>query len=78
MSIFLIMNAFSYDKNTYFDKISCLNKSQDKPLEVKIFKVNTSNKSLLVKYLNPHYYSIFEVQESSGTKVIEEKDLISD
>ena len=78
MSIFLIMNAFSYDKNTYFDKISCLNKCRDKPLEVKVFKVNTSDKSLLIKYLNPHYYSIFEVQESGKSKVIEEKELLGD
>ena len=36
--------------NKYYDNIKSLNKKSDKPLEVKIFKVQTDNEQELLKY----------------------------
>lgn len=75
ISFFMFINSISCDKNVYFDKISCLNKNTTKPIEVKVFKVHSDNKADLIKLLNPHYYSIFEIGHEDNKKIIEEKDL---
>jgi len=76
ISCFMFINSISYERNTYFDKISCLTKSSDKPIEVKVFKVDTINKTNLMKVLSPHYYSIFEITDGDNKRIVEEKDLL--
>jgi len=76
ISIFMAINSISYDKNTYFDKVYSLNKKPSKkPLEVRFFRVIDMNRSNLIKYINPHYYSIFEYYENGKLIRIEEDDL---
>lgn len=76
ISCFMFINSISCDRNNYFDKISCLNKNLTKPIEVKLFKVNDSNKVNLIKLLNPHYYSVFEICDGDNKRIIEENDLL--
>ena len=76
ISGFMFMNSITYSKNTYFDKIQCLNKTNTKPLEVKTFRVKTTSKKELLRFLNPHYYSIFEVDNGENIITIEESDII--
>ena len=75
-SMFLLVNAITSDKNIYFDKIKSLNKNNDKPIEVKVFKVSTHNKKELVKYLNPYYFSVFKNELDGKTETINETDLL--
>lgn len=77
IGIFLTINSINCDKNIYFDKIQSLNKKMNKPVEVKVFKVNCENTKELIKYLNPHYYSIFQISVNNKSKTIEEKDLFN-
>ena len=44
-------------------------------MEVKTFRVKCLNKRELIKYLSPHYYSIFEIEYGEDIKTIEERDL---
>lgn len=70
---FMILNSIINDANSYFMRIEAYNKKYTKPIEIKTFKVNDLNKQALLKYLSPHYYSIFE--NLNGEK-LEEKDLL--
>lgn len=74
--IFLIVNSFSQNSDKYFEKIKAFSKKCDKPLEVKKFRVSNVNKNELVKYLSPHYISVFEVLKDGKITVINEDDLI--
>ena len=74
--MFLAINSITYDKNKYYDKIKSLNKKSDKPLEVKIFKVQTDNEKELLKYLSPRYYSIFKNIKNGKSNTITEDDLL--
>ena len=73
---FLVLNGVASSKSAYNTAIKTINKSYIKPMEVKVFKVKDIQKSQLIKYLSPHYYSIFEVGEGKDKFRIEEKDLI--
>lgn len=75
-SMFLAINSITSDKNKYYDKIKSLNKKSDKPLEVKIFKVQTDNEKELLKYLSPRYYSIFKNIKNGKSNTITEDDLL--
>ena len=77
ISVFMFVNSISLDKNAYFDKISCLSKNSEKPIEVRVFRVNYFDKVKMLRYLNPHYYSIFEIVHGDKKVIIEEKDLIN-
>ncbi len=74
---FLVFNGVASSRNAYSTAIKTLNKTYEKPMEVKIFKVNKMQRNQLIKYLNPHYYSIFEVDEGERKMRIEEKDLFN-
>lgn len=73
IGIFLILNSVINDSNSYFARIETYNKKYIKPIEIKTFKVKDLNRMNLIKYLSPHYYSIFE--DLNG-KRIEEKDIL--
>ena len=73
IGVFLLLNSIINDSNMYFARINAFNKKYHKPVEIKTFKVDNLSREKLIKYLSPHYYSVFE--SSSGEK-IEEKDLI--
>lgn len=77
MGLFLVMNGVVENSNYYENRMEAYNKSFSSPIEVKVFKVNTLNKSQLLKYLSPHYYSIFEMSDGERFKRVEEKDLLS-
>ena len=74
--IFLTLNCITLDKNKYYDKIKSLNKNVSKPLEVKVFKVSCENEKELIKYISPHYFSVFENSVGGKTKIIREDDLL--
>lgn len=73
---FLVLNGVASSEMAYNTVIKTINKSYTKPIEVKVFKVDNIQKSQLIKYLSPHYYSVFEVGEGKDKSRIEEKDLI--
>lgn len=75
-SMFLTINTITTDTNKYFDKIKTLNKKQDKPLEIKTFRVYENNKSQLLKYLSKDYISIFENNNNGEIEIIKEEDLL--
>ena len=75
VGIFLVINSFTSERNEYFDKIKSLQKSTTKPMEIKVFKVSVENKNELVKFLNPHYYSVFENHKNDKVEIINEEDL---
>lgn len=60
IGLFLAMNSITHDNYEYFDKMRKLNKNINKPLEVKVFRINNLNKKELLNTLSPHYYSVFE------------------
>lgn len=77
ISLFLILNVLFNDNNVYENKIKCFNKKYDKPIEIKRFIVNNyKEKYDLIKFLNPHYYSIFEIKNNGKVIVLTEDDLI--
>jgi len=76
VAIFLFLNTIINDSNSYYSRISAYNKRYSKPVEVKTFRVDSLSKDKLLKYLSPHYYSIFECINNGKIEVIEEKDLI--
>ena len=75
-SVFLTINTITTDTNKYFDKIKTLNKKQEKPLEIKTFRVSANNKSQLLKYLSKDYISIFENNNNGKIEIIKEEDLL--
>ena len=75
MSGFFLINIFSLERNSYYNTINSIHKRSGKPIEIKTFKIDKINKSRLIKYLSPHYYSIFEVGDGQQKVIIEEKDL---
>lgn len=72
---FLVLNGVASSGNVYNTAIKTINKSYTKPVEVKVFKVEDISKPQLIKYLSPHYYSVFEMEEDGQKSRIEEKDL---
>ena len=75
MSGFFLINIFSLEKNSYYSTINSIIKRSGTPIEIKTFKVDEINKPKLIKYLSPHYYSVFEVGIGQQKVIIEEKDL---
>lgn len=73
---FLTINAIAHDNNKYYSKVSAFNKEYSKPLEIREFIVCTGDKVELLKYLSPHYYSVFIVKNKGENKRIEECDLL--
>lgn len=77
IGMFLCINSIVSDNNKYYSKILTYKKDFNKPLEIKEFIVSTDNKFELLKYLSPHYYSIFIIKENGCVKKIEESELVS-
>ncbi len=73
---FLTLNSTVNSANYYKNAIKIMDKKYKKPVEVKVFKVEGLSRSQLVKYLSPHYYSVFEVKVKDGEHRVEEKDLL--
>lgn len=72
---FLVLNGVASSQSAYNSVVKTFSKTYSKPIEVKVFKVDEIQKKQLIKYLSPHYYSIFEVGEGTKKTRIEEKDL---
>lgn len=77
IGLFLVMNGVLGKSNHYLSRIEAYNKKYSSPIEVKVFKVSSVNKTQLLKYLSPHYYSIFELSDGERFERVEEKDLLS-
>lgn len=77
MGVFLVMNGTLSKSDPYVSKIEAYNKRYSKPVEVKVFKVASLNKNQLLKYLSPHYYSVFEITNDERIERVEEKDLLN-
>lgn len=77
MGLFLMMNGVLCGNNYYISRMQAYNKKNSSPIEVKVFKVTNLNKSQLLKYLSPHYYSIFELTNGEKSERVEEKDLLT-
>ena len=75
MGIFLILNSTMSSANDYVKSVNSFTKKYSKPVEVKVFKVRDINRSQMIKYLSPHYYSIFEIDGEGKQIRVEEKDL---
>lgn len=75
IGMFLIINNFTCKRNKYYDKIQTLQKSKNKPIEIKVFKVHEENKKHLIKYLNPNYISVFKNEIDGKIETINEEDL---
>lgn len=76
IGLFLSLNGIMNDRNNYFDKVKVYNKQLNNPLEVKVFRINELNKTKMIKYLSPHYYTIFEYVNDGKIERIEEDSLI--
>lgn len=76
IGIFMFANTIAFDRNSYFDKINSINKNNQKPVEVKVFRMNNYDKYNMIRCLSPHYYSIFEIENKGKIETIEEKDLV--
>ncbi|MBE5757537.1 MAG: hypothetical protein E7345_01220 [Clostridiales bacterium] len=78
IGLFMMLNGFSCDTSIYKEKISSLSKSTGTPLEVKTFVVKGEiEKIQLVKYLSPHYYSVFEIKNKGEFIKITEDELLN-
>lgn len=75
LSAFFILNSMSYNKTQLYSCVDKLNKTTDKPLEVKVFRTKECEQKKLIKYISPHYYSIFEIEKGEDIITIEENDL---
>lgn len=75
IGVFLILNSTGYKVHKYANMLDVIDKKYNTPMEVKTFRVNRLNKRELIKYLSPHYYSIFEIEYGEYIKTIEERDL---
>lgn len=76
IGLFLAINGIISDRNKYFEKVRIYGKQYNKPLEVKVFRINEFNKIKMLKYLSPHYYSIFEYVNNGKIERIEEDILL--
>lgn len=76
IGMFMTINAISHDNNKYYSKAIALNKSCEKPIEIKEFYVKAFNKIDLIKRISPHYYSVFIVKQGDKNIRIEECDLL--
>ena len=76
IGIFLTINSITCKNNKYFDRVQCFSKNTKKPIEVKHFVVSTNNEKELIKYINPHYISVFENTIDGEKKIIKEEELI--
>lgn len=76
IGIFFITNSIMHSNEKYYNYIDSFNKNYEKPVEIKIFKVNNLNKANLIKYLSPKYYSIFQLNKNDKVVQVEENDLI--
>ncbi len=75
IGIFLTLNSTaSISQNYVIDGL--FGKKYNKPMEIKKYKVKNLDNRELLKYISPHYYTIFEVERSGRTIIIEEKDLL--
>ena len=76
IGLFLTINSISCDRNNYYNQINALNKKYEKPVEIKTFVVKGLRRGELIKYLSPHYYSIFEYYDNGNKYIISEDDLM--
>ena len=76
IGMFLTINAITCKNTRYFDRVQCFSKNTKKPVEVKHFLVSTNNEKELIKYINPHYISVFENTIDGEKKIIKEEELI--
>lgn len=75
ISCFLMTNSLTIENNKYFDKVQAFNKSYSRPIEIKKFRVSNLEKSTLIKYLSPQYFSVFECVCDGKVITISEDDL---
>jgi stage IV sporulation protein FB len=76
VSLYLTINTILNDNYIYNDKIKCLIKNTEKPIEVKTFLVSKcDNKYNLIKYTSPNYYSVFEIKNGNNSVRLTEEDL---
>jgi stage IV sporulation protein FB len=73
VGMFLSINGIIFDNNKYYEKIKAFNKTSDKPCEIKVFKVNNFDKTSLIKYVSPQYFSIF-IKDNNGEKDVLNED----
>lgn len=74
IGIFLCLSSIVSDKSEYYLKTKAYNKRYSKPVEVKTFRLRS--KEGLFRYLSPHYYSIFEIDDGENITIIEEDEVI--
>lgn len=74
--LFFALNSIMNDKSVYFDRIKAYNKSSKKVQEVKVFKVDNMDKSQMLKYISPNYYTIFIRNDGNKQVIIDEEDLL--
>ena len=75
IGLFLAINGVVYDKNIYFEKIKAFSKVKNKPCEIKIFKVNSFDKNMLVKHISPRYFAVFVKEDKSGEIIYKEDEI---
>jgi len=77
IGFFLCVNAIINDNSVYYDKIKTYNKSCKSLMEVKTYRVQTLDKVKLIKYINPHYYTIFEYFDGNKIIKIPEEEILN-
>lgn len=74
VGMFLALNSIASDRSEYFEKIRAYCKDE-KPREVKVFKVKSFEKVSMLKCISPSYYSVFVSSDGKNDKIICEDDL---
>lgn len=75
IGLFLTINSILSDKSEYFERVSAFSKGA-KSCEIKMFKVRDFEKSTLLRYMSPNYYSIFVCDENGRQKILKEDEIL--
>ena len=75
IGVFLTLNSTASISQNYVI-VGLISKKYNKPMEIKKYRVKNLEDRELLKYISPHYYTIFEVERCGRTITIEEKDLL--
>lgn len=75
IGLFLTINSILSDKSEYFEKAYAFSKGT-KSCEIKMFKVRDFEKSTLLRYMSPNYYSIFVCDENGQQKMLKEDEIL--
>lgn len=76
IGMFVTINSIIRDKNKNYNIVESFVKKYKNGNEVKIFKVESFDKVKLLRYVSPHYYSVFLKINSKEKKIICEDDLL--